>query len=173
LASTPPTRRDLEQCLTPQTGRRVGTASHDGAAAAAARGPRVGVAVGVAVDGHERVRGLAREDAFLDGRRRRRGVVLAPRREARQLRLPQCLARLGSRQVARELLARGVRHFSLRAGGLDAVDDAFCGECCASEARARLPRPLATRAGVERSFSPRGARRGQPYGSPCVRFMGL
>ena len=35
----------------------------------------------------------------------------------------------------------------------------------------RLPRPLATGPGAERSFSPRGARWGQPYGSPCVRFM--
>ena len=77
-----PRPRTVPYTTNGEEGRRTGT-SHDGAAAAAARGPRVGVRVGVAVDGHERVRGLAREDAFLYGRRRRRGVVLAPRREAR------------------------------------------------------------------------------------------
>jgi hypothetical protein len=34
------------------------------------------------------------------------------------------------------------------------------------EPAARLPRPLTTRAGPERSFSSRSARCGQPYGSP-------
>ena len=41
----------------------------------------------------------------------------------------------------RQLLAGGVRHFLLPRRWVDAVDDAFCGECCASEARAPAASP--------------------------------
>ena len=106
------------------------------------------------MDGHERVRGLAREADSLTA------AAAAAASSSRRARGP---ANSVSQRVLRaSARARSCASFWLAASAilsserrwLDVVDDRLCGECRARGCLARSRRGP----GAERSFSPRGAR---------------